>query len=54
MIESIQKEVDYLVRAMRPKFNRYCKSYIDLRKKHASELRNDGIAKYIKEDNVNA
>ncbi len=53
MVESIQREVDYLAKAMRPKFNRYCKSYIDLRKKHALELRDNGIVKYIKEDNIN-
>ena len=37
MIEPIHKEVDYLSTIMRPKFNRYCKCYIDLRKKHADE-----------------
>ena len=52
MIEPIHKEVDYLSKSMRPKFNRYCKCYIDLRKKHASELRNDGNVKYVKENNT--
>lgn len=52
MIEPIQKEVDYLSNTMRPKFNRYCKCYIDLRKKHASELKNEGIVTYVKEDNT--
>ena len=53
MIEPIHKEMDYLSITMRPKFNRYCKCYIDLRKKHASELRNDGSIKYVKENNTN-
>lgn len=53
MIEPIHKEVDYLSKSMRPKFNRYCKCYMDLRKKHASELRNDGNVKYVKENNSN-
>lgn len=52
MIEPIHKEVDYLSKSMRPKFNRYCKCYIDLRKKHASELRNDGNVKYVKGNNT--
>lgn len=52
MIEPIHKEVDFLSTTMRPKFNRYCKCYIDLRKKHASEIRNDGTAKYIKENST--
>lgn len=52
MVESIQREVDYLAKTMRPKFNRYCKCYIDFRKKHASELRNDGTIKYVKENNI--
>lgn len=52
MIEPIHKEVDYLSKSMKPKFNRYCKCYIDLRKKHASELRNDGNVKYVKENNT--
>ena len=53
IIEPIHKEMDYLSVTMRPKFNRYCKCYIDLRKKHASELRNDGSIKYVKENNTN-
>ncbi len=52
MIKPIHKEVDYLSKTMRPKFNRYCKCYIDLRKKHASELENDGIVKFVKENSI--
>lgn len=52
MIEPIHKEVDYLSTTMKPKFNRYCKCYIDLRKKHASELRNQGTVRYAKENNI--
>lgn len=50
MIEPMYKEVEYLSKAMRPKFNRYCKCYIDLRKKHASELKSEGVVTYVKED----
>ncbi len=52
MMGPIYKEVDYLSKTMRPKFNRYCKCYTDLRKKHAVELRDDGTAKYIKEHHI--
>lgn len=52
MMEPIYKEIDYLSKNMRPMFNRYCKSYIDLRKRHALELRTDGVEKHVKENNV--
>lgn len=42
MIEPIHKEIVYISKDMRPKFNRYCKSYIDIKKKHAMELRMNG------------
>ena len=53
MIEPIHKEIEYVSKSMRPRFNRYCKCYIDFRKKHAAELRNNGKIKYVKENNTN-
>lgn len=47
MVEPIHKEIDYISKNMRPKFNRYCKSYIDIKKKHAMELRMNGTIDYV-------
>lgn len=48
----IRVEIEYLSKTMRPKFNQYCKFYIDLRKNHASELRNGGFVKHVKENDI--
>lgn len=42
MVQPLRKEIDYISKIMRPKFHRYCKSYIDIKKKHANELRLNG------------
>lgn len=47
----IHKEIDYISNIMRPKFNRYCKEYIGIKKKHAEELRMYGKISYVKVDN---
>ena len=46
MVEPIHKEIDYISKDVRPKFNRYCKAYIDIKKKHAMELRMNGTINY--------
>lgn len=48
MVKPIHDEIDQISKNMRPKFNRYCKDYIEIRKKHAEELRMDGIINCIK------
>ena len=47
-ISEIQKEIDYIDKDARPKFIRYCKIYIDMKKEHASELRKTGNIQYNK------
>ena len=49
-IAMIQKEKDYIEKEMRPKFIRYCKEYIDIRKDHARDLRTVGHIRYSKVD----
>lgn len=48
MVKPIHDEIDQISKNMRPKFNRYCKDYIEIRKKHAEELRMDGIINCVK------
>lgn len=50
MVEPLYKEIDDISKNMRPKFNRYCKSYIDIKKKHAMELRMNGTINYVTVD----
>lgn len=52
MIEPIHKEIHYITETMRPKFNRYCKIYIDMKKNHAMELRMNGMINHIKCDST--
>ena len=47
-ISEIQKEIDYINKDARPKFIRYCKIYIDMKKEHARELRKTGNIQYNK------
>lgn len=47
-IAEIQKEIDYINKIARPKFIRYCKIYIDMKKAHARELRETGHIQYNK------
>lgn len=47
-ISEIQKEIDYIDKDARPKFIRYCKIYIDMKKEHARELRKTGNIQYNK------
>lgn len=49
-IVPIQKEIDYIGKEMRPKFIRYCKVYIDMKKAHAMDLRTIGCIRYHKVD----
>lgn len=51
-IEIIQNEKDYM-KKMRPKFIRYCKEYINIKKNHAKDLRTVGYIKYSKVDEKN-
>ena len=44
----IQKEKNYIDKEMRPKFIRYCKAYIDIKKAHAMDLRTVGYIIYKK------
>ena len=48
VISEIQKEIDYINKDARPKFIRYCKIYIDMKKEHARELRKTGNIQYNK------
>lgn len=48
LIAKIQKEINYINEVARPKFIRYCKAYIDMKKIHANELRTTGQIKYNK------
>lgn len=47
-ISEIQKEIDYINKDARPKFIRYCKIYIDMKKEHARELRKTENIQYNK------
>lgn len=47
-VAKIQKEIDYINKETRPKFIRYCKIYIDMKKAHARELRATGHIQYNK------
>lgn len=47
-IVEIQKEIDYINKFARPKFIRYCKVYIDMKKAHTRELRESGYIQYKK------
>lgn len=49
-LAEIQKEIDYINKLARPKFIRYCKIYIDMKKAHAKELRTTG---HIRHNKVN-
>ena len=49
-IAPIQKEIDYIGKEIRPKFIRYCKVYIDIKKAHAMDLRTTGHIRYDKVD----
>lgn len=44
----IKEEIDYINDEIRPKFIRYCKVYIDMKKAHAKELRTTGHIQYNK------
>lgn len=53
-LEKIQKEKGHIENEMRPKFIKYCKTYIDIKKHYAIELRTTGCIKKVKlnkEDN---
>lgn len=47
-IAPIQKEIDCIGKEMRPRFIRYCKVYIDMKKAHAMDLRTIGRIRYHK------
>ena len=47
-VATIQKEKEYIEKEARPKFIRYCKTYTDIKKAHARELRNVGHIRYNK------
>ncbi len=49
-IAMIHKEKDYIEKEMRPKFIRYCKVYVDIKKTHAMDLRTLGYIRYNKID----
>lgn len=49
MVEPIHKEIHCIAETMRPKFNRYCKIYIDMKKNHAKELRISGMINHVKD-----
>lgn len=49
MVKPIHKEIDNISKILRPKFNKYCKSYIDTKKKHAVELRMYGTINCVKD-----
>lgn len=48
IIQSAINEIDYITNK-RPKFIRYCKAYIDLKREHARDLKNNGVINYVKE-----
>lgn len=47
-IATIQNEKEYIEKEARPKFIRYCKTYTDIKKAHAKEIRNAGHISYNK------
>ena len=47
-VATIQKEKEYIEKEARPKFIRYCKTYTDIKKAHAKEIRNAGHISYNK------
>lgn len=49
-IAMIQKEKDYIDKEVRPKFIRYCKVYINIKKEHARDLRTIGYIRHHKAD----
>lgn len=51
MMKPISEEIEYLTQT-RPKFNRYCKAYIDLKRNHAADIMRDGNIKYFKENDA--
>lgn len=52
MVKPIHKEIHCITETMRPKFNRYCKIYIDMKKRHAMELRMNGKINFMKDDSA--
>lgn len=52
-VAAIQKEKEYIEKEARPKFIKYCKIYIDIKRAHAKELRTVGYIKYNKYDETN-
>lgn len=48
LIVAIQKEIDYIGKELRPKFIRYCKGYIDIKKAHSKDLETIGHIRYDK------
>lgn len=49
MIQPVSNEINH-ISEKRPKFIRYCKAYMDLKKEHARELKDCGAINYIKEN----
>lgn len=47
-VATIQNEKEYIEKEARPKFIRYCKTYTDIKKAHAKEIRNTGHIRYNK------
>lgn len=47
-VATIQNEKEYIEKEARPKFIRYCKTYTDIKKAHAKEIRNAGHIRYNK------
>ena len=47
-VATIQNEKEYIEKEARPKFIRYCKTYTDIKKAHAKEIRNAGHISYNK------
>ncbi len=52
-VTMIQEEKEYIEKIERPKFIRYCKTYIDMKKAHVRDLRTIGYIKYSKVDTKN-
>lgn len=51
LLKPVIEQKDYLEQT-RPRFNRYCKTYFDLKRSHASDLRNNGIIQYIRKSDM--
>lgn len=47
-VATIQNEKEYIEKEARPNFIRYCKTYTDIKKAHAKEIRNAGHISYNK------